>query len=134
MHDGCAGLITDMTCCPTDVISSCCGLVKFRVDSEDQSRAYRHWRVEAIPEAPNDEEKTALSQRRQRLMALLAASIRPGTEPPPSPLSDEDLVNAMAQWLDLDPIDRQELLEQKGPLARSGVLINLLETKVTPPR
>ena len=67
-------------------------------------------------------------------MALLAAAIRPGTEPPPSPLSDEDLVNLMAQWLDLAPIDRQELLDQKGPLPRSDALINLLATKVTPLR
>jgi hypothetical protein len=40
----------------------------------------------------------------------------------------------LAQYLDLDPIDRQELLERKGPLARSEGLINLLERKVTPPR
>ena len=132
---GCAGVITDVEQLPDGrYVIVLRGLVKFRVDSEDQSRPYRLARVEAIPEAPNDEERAALRQRRQRLAALLAASVPPGTEPPPPALPDEDLVNALAQHLDLDPIDRQELLERKGPLARSEALIDLLETKVMPPR
>ena len=49
-------------------------------------------------------------------------------------LPDEDLVNALAQYLDLDPVDRQELLERNGALSRSQALIDLLEAKVTPPR
>lgn len=132
---GCAGIITDADLLPDGrYVVMLRGLVKFRVDREDQSRAYRLARVEAIPEAPTDEERTALRQQRQRLTTLVAASIRPGPEPPPSPLSDEDLVNALSQWLDFTPIDRQQLLEQQGPLARSGALINLLEAKVAQPR
>ena len=132
---GCAGIITEAELLPDGrYLVVLRGLVKFRIGSEDQGRAYRLARVEAMPEAPNDEEQAALGQRRPRLMALLAAAIRPGAEPPPSPLLDEDLVNAMAQWLDLAPLDRQELLEREGPLARSDALIDLLVRKVTPPR
>jgi Lon protease-like protein len=132
---GCAGVITNAELLPDGrYMVVLRGLVKFRIDSEDQSRAYRLARVESMPEEATDEENAALRQRRPRLMALLAASISPGTEPPPSPLSDEDLVNAMAQWLDLTSNDRQELLEQRGALARSDALINLLTTKVAPPR
>jgi uncharacterized protein len=132
---GCAGVITDaQQLADGRYVIVLQGLVKFRINSEDQSRAYRLARVEAIPEAQSDEEKVALRQRRQRLTALLAASVAPGAEPPPPDLPDEDLVNAMAQYLDLAPADRQDLLERKGPLARSEALMNLLTTKVTPPR
>jgi Lon protease-like protein len=132
---GCAGVITDVERLSDGRYAIVLrGLVKFRVTSEDQSRAYRLARVEAIPEALSEGETAALRQRRQRLAALLAASLAPGSAPPPPALPDEDLVNALAQYLDLDPIDRQELLERNGPLARSEALIELLETKVTPPR
>jgi hypothetical protein len=132
---GCAGVITDVEQLPDGrYLIVLRGLVKFRVSSEDQSRPYRLARVEAIPETPNDQERVALRERRQRLTALFVASAPPGSQPPPPALPDEDLVNALAQLLDLDPIDRQELLERQGPLARSEGLINLLERKVTPPR
>jgi hypothetical protein len=131
---GCAGVITDAEQLPDGrYLIALRGLVKFRVNSEDQSRAYRLARVEAIPETPNEEERTALRERRPRLAALLA-SVAPGSDAPPASFPDEDLVNALAQYLDFDPIDRQDLLERKGPLARSEGLITLLEKKVPPPR
>jgi len=107
------------------------GLVKFRVTGEDQSRPYRLARVEAMPELLKDEERVALRKQRQRLEALLVA---PGSEPPPPTIPDDELVNALAQYLDLDPMDRQELLERDGALSRSQALIDLLDLKVTPPR
>jgi hypothetical protein len=42
---------------------------------------------------------------------------------------DEDLVNALAQYLELDPLERQALLERDGILARCRGLIELLEIK-----
>lgn len=131
---GCAGVITDVEQLPDGrYLIVLRGLVKFRVDSEDQRRPYRLARVEALPETPNEEERAALHERRQRLTTLLA-SVAPGSDVPPAAFPDEDLVNTLAQYLDLEPIDRQDLLERKGPLARSEGLINLLEKKVTPPR
>ena len=67
--------------------------------------------------------------------ALLAAAIeRAGSEPrfPPA-VPDEDLVNALAQYLELDPIERQALLEREGVLARCLGLIELLEMKTIVP-
>jgi hypothetical protein len=132
---GCAGVITDVEELPDGRFNIVLrGLVKFRVTGEDQSRAYRLARVEAMPELLKDEERVALRKQRQRLEALLAASIAPGSEPPPPTIPDDELVNALAQYLDLDPMDRQELLERDGALSRSQALIDLLDLKVTPPR
>jgi uncharacterized protein len=126
---GCAGVITDVEALPDGrYLIMLRGLVKFRVNSEDQSRVYRLAHVQAIPDTASDEDRAALRERRQRLTTLLAAAAPPGSAPPPPALSDEDLVNTLAQYLDLEPIDRQELLERAGPLARSEALIKLLDT------
>jgi Lon protease-like protein len=55
---------------------------------------------------------------------------RAGTDPrfPPA-VPDEDLVNALAQYLQLDPLERQALLERDGVLDRCRGLIELLEMK-----
>jgi len=132
---GCAGIITGSERLPDGRYNIVLhGLVKFRVTSEDQSRAYRLARVEAIPEVPDDDEREALRGQRPRLTAALAASAGKTAEPPPATLSDEDLVNVLAQYLDLEPTDRQDLLEREGPLARSRALIDLLELMVKLPR
>ena len=54
-----------------------------------------------------------------------------GVDPkvPPS-MADEDLVNALAQYLDLEPVEKQALLERDGLVARCRSLIDLLEMKV----
>ena len=54
-----------------------------------------------------------------------------GVDPkmPPS-MADEDLVNALAQYLELEPVEKQALLERDGLLARCRSLIELLEMKV----
>jgi Lon protease-like protein len=130
---GCAGIITNVVELPDgryDIVLR--GLMKFRITNEDQSQAYRLARIESIPEVSADDERDALRMQRERLMSLLA-SIAPHLEPPPPELSDEDLVNGLAQHLDLDPLDRQGLLEREGPLARSKALIDLLEIEVALP-
>ena len=44
-------------------------------------------------------------------------------------MSDEDLVNALAQYLDLEPIEKQALLEQPGRPDARRALIELLEMR-----
>ena len=128
---GCAGVITNAEQLPDGRYAIMLrGLVKFRITGEDQSRVYRLARVEAMPEVPNDRERAALRKQRQRLEELLA-SIAPSSPPPE--LSDEDLVNGLAQYLDFHPIERQDLLERKGPLSRSQALIELFEMKMVAP-
>ena len=53
----------------------------------------------------------------------------PTPKVPPS-MADEDLVNALAQYLELEPVEKQALLERDGLLARCRSLIELLEMKV----
>ena len=111
------------------------GIEKFRIDSEDTSRDYRLAHITPLTEATSEAERRLLSQQRLRLEAVLAAAIeRGGAEPrfPPA-IGDEDLVNALAQYLDLQPIERQALLECEGVLARGRALIELLEMRMLAP-
>jgi Lon protease-like protein len=112
------------------------GLEKFRITSEDRSKSYRIAHIEGMPEDVPESDRTALRRQRHRLEAVLAAAIeRSGAEPrfPPA-VADEDLVNALAQYMELEPLERQALLERDGVLARCRGLIELLEMKSLSPR
>jgi uncharacterized protein len=134
---GCAGVITHSQPLADgryDIVLR--GLQKFRIASEDNSRSYRMGQVEALSEVIPPNEITPLRHQRQRLEAVLAAAIeRVKAEPrfPPS-VPDEDLVNALAQYLDLEVLEHQALLECDGVLARCRALIDLLEIKIHAPR
>ena len=134
---GCAGVITHSQPLPDgryDIVLR--GIEKFRITSEDQSRPYRIGLIDAIAEVIPPDEAQPLRHQRQRLEAVLAAAIeRVRAEPrfPPS-VPDEDLVNALAQYLELDIVERQALLECQGVLARCRALIDVLEMKLHTPR
>ena len=134
---GCAGVITHSQPLADgryDIVLR--GMQKFRIQSEDHSRPYRIGQVEGISEVVPPDEAVPLRHQRQRLEAVLAAAIeRVRAEPkfPPS-VPDEDLVNALAQYLDLDVLEHQALLECHGVLARCRALIDLLEMKLHAPR
>ena len=108
------------------------GLEKFRIVSEDHSRRYRVAQVEALMEEPSESERAIIRAERRRLESLLVPQpTGRGVDPkvPPS-MSDEDLVNALAQYLDLEAVEKQALLERDGLVARCRSLIDLLEMKV----
>jgi Lon protease-like protein len=134
---GCAGVITHSQPLGDgryDIVLR--GMEKFRIRSEDHSRSYRIGHVDGISEVVPPDEAVPLRHQRQRLEAVLAAAIeRVRAEPkfPPS-VPDEDLVNALAQYLDLDVLEHQALLECDGVLARCRALIDLLEMKLHAPR
>ena len=100
---------------------------------EDDSRAYRLARVDSIDEQPaNGDDKDEMRLARRRLEALLVPQPKgrgSDTKVPPS-MADEDLVNALAQYLELEPVEKQALLERDSLLARCRSLIELLEMKV----
>jgi Lon protease-like protein len=134
---GCAGVITHAEAMADgryNIILR--GLEKFRIVREDRSRPYRLADIEALPELVAEPDRLTLSQLRQRLEALLAALVeRSGSDPKfPPAVTDEDLVNALAQYVQLDPIERQALLEREGVLARCRALVELLEMKTMTPR
>ena len=129
---GCAGVITHSEPLPDgrfDIVLR--GLEKFRMTGEDTSRPYRLAHIEAVPEIATDSDRVRINQHRQRLEALLAAMAeRRGAETRlPSTVPDQDLVNALAQYVAFEPIERQALLECDGALSRCLALIELLEMK-----
>jgi Lon protease-like protein len=130
---GCAGYIEQVEELPDGRYNILLrGLVKFRVNGEDQSRAYRLARVTALPEPIADAQKDAIHKQRQRVETLLT---RPGSDPAiPPDVADEEVIDAVSQYVPLDPSERQALLELEGSVARGQALVDLLESKSKPPR
>jgi uncharacterized protein len=133
---GCAGVMTHAEPLADgrfDIVLR--GFEKFRLTGEDGGKEYRLGRIDVIPDAVTESERQLLRNQRLRLEAVLAAAmerIRGEPKFPPS-VPDEDLVNALAQYLDFDPLEHQALLECSGVLARCRALIDLLEIKVHAP-
>ena len=134
---GCAGVISHAEKLPDGRYNIVLrGIEKFRITGEDRSRTYRLAHVDPLPEPIADDERAVLRDHRRRLELLLAGVVeRSGTEARfPQAMPDEDLVNALAQYLQLDPLERQALLERDGVVARSRALIELLEMKTLSPK
>jgi len=72
-----------------------------------------------------------MREHRRRLEALLVPQPEGQQETRmPTSMPDEDLVNALAQYLEFEPVEKQALLERDGVLDRCRSLIELLEMKV----
>lgn len=126
---GCAGLVTHVEQIEDGRYNIVLrGLEKFRVAGEGDEQPYRVARVEYLVEQMSEGDRTAVRRHRDRLEQLLAALDAPNL-PFPSTLSDEEVVNALAQYLDLEPIERQALLERHGVAERGEALIDLLEMR-----
>ena len=118
------------------------GVERVRIVEEDHSRPYRRALTEPVVErtlAPED--RVVLRRQRSKLEALVAPAIERQLDPSgdargaadpmiPSGMADEDLVNALAQYLDLEPIEKQALLERHCLRSRAESLVELLEMKV----
>lgn len=128
---GCAGLITHH-----ERLSDGCynivlrGLARFRVHGEDNSRSYRLAHVESLADCIAEAEREPLREERRRLETLLVPLVEGGESQVPPNLPDDHLVNALAQYLDLEAIERQALLEHDGLLPRCRSLVELLEMKL----
>ena len=133
---GCAGVITEVEALPNGEYNIVLTAVaKFRITREEAGKPYRVALVTAVPEVLADKDKIPLSAQRQKLEAQLAASSgRSGVGRIPPGISDEEFVNGLAQYVDVDPLDRLQLLEREGVLSRAGALIDLLEKIVATPR
>ena len=109
------------------------GVERFRIVEEDHSLSYRRAAAEPLAErelAPEDSE--VVRHQRAKLEALLAPVVeRAQTDHRiPAAMPDEDLVNALAQYLDLEPLEKQALLEQTNLRTRAESLVELLEMKI----
>jgi Lon protease-like protein len=130
---GCAGLITHAERLGDGRFNIVLqGLEKFRILDEDHTKSYRVAKVDSIEERMQEHDRDEMRTARRRLETLLVPQPKGrGADPkvPPS-MGDEDLVNALAQYLELEPVEKQALLEREGLLARCRSLIELLEMKV----
>jgi uncharacterized protein len=129
---GCAGLITHSEPLADgryNIVLQ--GLEKFRIAAEREGRSYRRAFVEPLVESLGPGHLARLRDARHRLEAVVAPLIeREGGDLriPPS-IPDVELVNALAQYLPLEMVEKQALLERDGVLARCDSLIELLEMK-----
>jgi Lon protease-like protein len=123
------------------------GVERFRILEEDRARAYRRAAIQPLVERSlAADDRVALQRQRSRLEVLLAPAIdrdlslsraarantATGTLDPmiPAGMADEELVNALAQYLDLEPIEKQALLERQCLRSRAESLVELLEMKL----
>jgi Lon protease-like protein len=131
---GCVGLITHVERLDDGRYNIVLrGVERFRILEEDRSRLYRQAAIEVLAERPlSAEDRAAMSHHRARLEALLAPAVeKTGADPRTTGgMNDEDLVNALAQYLELEPIEKQALLEQNCLRSRAESLVELLEMKI----
>lgn len=126
---GCAGLITHAERMPDGRFNIVLrGLEKFRVLGEDASKAYRVAQVEPLDE-PACREIAVMRRERRKLEQLILSTGHPEQPITPPSMPDEDFVNALAQYLSFDPVEKQALLEVPDALARCRSVIDLLEMK-----
>jgi len=130
---GCVGLITHSEKLPDgryNIILR--GLDRFRIIDEDHTRPYRRARTEAVSDPVlTDADRDALRGYRVRLETRLSTPDTDGGIDPraAAAMSDDDLTNALSQYLDLEPIEQQALLEQPSIPARAAALLELLDMK-----
>src|SRR2546426_4579137 len=121
------------------------GLERFRILEENHDRSYRRASIEPLHERPpTGDDRTEVRRCRAKLESLLAPASASDLREPhvgpirskagdakiPSAMSDEDLVNALAQYLDLEALEKQALLEQPCLRTRAAALVELLEMKI----
>jgi uncharacterized protein len=113
------------------------GLQRYRIVDELESPRYRQVVVDWIeePEIAVDD-LDVIRDKRSRLEALLAMTGERGPDQAqladariPAAMADEDLVNALAQHLDFEPLEKQALLERHSLRTRVESLVELLEMK-----
>jgi uncharacterized protein len=131
---GCSGLITHVERLDDgryNIILR--GLEKFSIHSEElpaSGKQYRSAVISPIDESVRANDRDELRRERKRLQNLLTPLFNGGLESRlPEAMPDEDLVNALAQYLEFEPIEKLALLERHGPLARCRSMVELLEMK-----
>lgn len=105
------------------------GIERFRIVDEESERSYRLARVDYLEDTMTAGDRETLRRQRQKVERLLTVSTEFPEHPFPSSLSDEEVINALAQYLDLEPMERQALLECPNVASRCDALVELLEMK-----
>jgi uncharacterized protein len=118
------------------------GLERFRILAENHERSYRRAAIEPLHERALAAEDRGIVRRcREKLETMLSPAMirdprvgssrsKVGDARIPAAISDEDLINALAQYLDLEPLEKQALLEKPSLVTRATSLVELLEMKI----
>ena len=127
---GCAGLVTHAERLPdgrSNIVLR--GIERFRVVAEVGGRAYRRAEIAPLPETDSERVRDELRRLRARLDPLVAGEFDNAKwrRMVPADMGDDALVNTLAQYLDLEPVEKQALLEQGDVAGRSRALIDLIE-------
>ena len=131
---GCSGVITHFEKLPDGRYNIVLrGVERFEVEHEDHARPYRRAEVRPLPEsALTKSDESIIGQHRHNLESLLApiVSSASGESIRAAAMNDADLVNALSQYLDFDPLENQALLERPCLRTRAEALIELLEMRL----
>lgn len=136
---GCSGVMTHVEQLPDGRYNIVLrGLERFRIIDEDHERPYRRALIEPLAERRlSPEDRSALRTGRAKLEALIAPAVPKRSalaethpEIGTAAMNDEDLVNALAQYLDIEPLEKQALLERECLRSRGEALVELLEMKI----
>ena len=132
---GCSGVITHVERLPDGRFNIILrGVEKFTILGEETpspGELYRKAVVDGFDETLDAPERDQLAFERRRLETRLAPLFERARAESflPHTMPDTDLVNALAQYLEFEPVERQALLEQPGPLARCRAMMELLDVK-----
>ncbi|MDP2320933.1 MAG: LON peptidase substrate-binding domain-containing protein [Acidobacteriota bacterium] len=131
---GCTGLITHAETLDDGRFNLVLrGLEKFTILGEEDptvGQLYRSAFIRPIDETVPPTDRDPLREARRKLEGLLEPLFEGTMESRlPQNMPDDDLINALAQYLDFEPMEKQALLERLGPLARCRSMIELLEMK-----
>ena len=130
---GCSGVLTHTERLPDGRYNLVLrGIERFRILEEDHTRGYRRAVVEPLRDhAIQAADRAAILHQRAKLESILGSRQSGAADPRmPASMSDEDLVNALAQYLDLEPLEKQALLEKSCLRTRAESLVELLEMKI----
>jgi uncharacterized protein len=146
---GCSGVVTHVERLPDGCYNLVLrGLERFQIVEEDRERSYRRAVIEPVRELPlTDDDRTIIRRQRSKLESMLSPAVEKAGGFPkphtaqgggsktqdstmPSAMSDEDLVNALAQYLDFEALEKQALLEKANLRTRAESLVELLEMKI----
>ncbi len=135
---GCSGLITHVEHLAEGKYNLVLrGIEKFTVQSEETpapGRLYRSALVAPIDDGLTAAERAALKDERKKLQQLLTPLLNESLgHYLPEKMPDEDLVNALAQYLAFEPLEKLALLERQGALARCRSMVELLEMRAMGP-
>jgi Lon protease-like protein len=130
---GCSGVLTHNERLPDGCYNVVLrGMERFRVVEEDHALSYRRAVVEPLRDSALDAaDRVTVRDQRSKLESMIGSTHSSAGDPRmPASMSDEDLVNALAQYLDLEALEKQALLEKPCLRSRAESLVELLEMKI----